>query len=89
MDFIEGLPLSKGQNVIFVVVDRLTKYAHFMTLSHPYSALTVAQVFLDHVYKLHGMSDSIVSDRDKVFISQFWQDLLQEVGYTTTPIHGL
>ena len=53
-DFIEGLPLSAGKSTILVVVDRLTKYAHFMSLTHPYIALTVAQTFLDYVFKLHG-----------------------------------
>lgn len=67
MDFVVGLPRSQGKEVIFVVVDRLTKYAHFMALGHPYSASQVAEVFLDSVYKLHGCPVSIVSDRDSVF----------------------
>jgi len=62
--------------VIFVVVDRLSKAAHFMALSHPYSAADVAQSFLDHVFKLHGFQNSITSDRDSIFLSQFWQDLM-------------
>ncbi|GJR88425.1 retrotransposable element Tf2 [Tanacetum coccineum] len=61
MDFIIGLPKSQGKSVIFVVVDRLSKYAYFMALSHPYTASSVAQVFLDTVYKLHGLPSSIVA----------------------------
>lgn len=58
-----------------VVVGRLTKYAHLIPLSHPFSATTVARLFIDQVHKLHGVPESIVSDRDKVFTSYFWRDL--------------
>lgn len=49
MDFVEGLPKSEGYNVILVMVDRLTKAAHFIVIRHPYTAATIARVFLDHV----------------------------------------
>jgi hypothetical protein len=71
MDFIEQLPKSQGRSVIMVVVDRLSKYSHFIALSHPYTASSVATAFMDNVYKLHGLLATIVSDRDRVFLSLF------------------
>jgi hypothetical protein len=75
MDFIEGLPTSNGKNVILVVVDRLTKFAHFLPLSHPYTVHKVATLFLDNIFKLHGLPKVIVSDRDRIFTSKLWQEL--------------
>ena len=72
MDFIEGLPFSFGKQVIFIVVDRLSKAVHFMALSHPYTAADVAQCFLDNVFKLHGFPHTITNDRDPIFVSHFW-----------------
>ena len=84
MDFIEKLPKAEGKDTIMVVVDRLSKYAHFVSLSHPFSALTVAQAFMDHIYKLHGVPHTIVSDRDKVFLSTFWKELFKCLGTKLT-----
>lgn len=64
MDFIEELAKARGKDVIFVVLDRLSKAAHFMALKQPYTALEVAQVFMDNVFKLHSTPKSVVSDRD-------------------------
>lgn len=77
MDFIDGLAQSKQFNCILVVVDKLTKYAHFIPLRHPYIASKVAELFVDNVYKLHSMPQSLVSDRDPIFTSQFWQALFR------------
>lgn len=72
MDFIEGLPISHNYSVLYVVVDRLSKYAHFIPLSHPYTASKVAMAFMHSVFKLHGLPESIISDRDPTFTSTFW-----------------
>lgn len=82
LDFIEGLPLSNIKNVILVVVDRLTKYSHFYYLCHPFTAMKIAKEFLAHVFKLHGLPSSIVSDRDKICVIQFWQALFKTLGTT-------
>ena len=80
MDFVDGLPLSFGKTVILVVVDRLTKAAHFLALAHPYSAITVAQAYMDNIFKLHGLPNTIVGDRDSIFLSDFWQELFKLQG---------
>ncbi|GKB20453.1 ty3-gypsy retrotransposon protein [Tanacetum coccineum] len=80
MDFITNLPTSKGKVAIWVIVDRFTKYAHFLALSPGYTAASLAKLFLTDIYRLHGLPNTIVSDRDPVFLSRFWKELFKQVG---------
>jgi hypothetical protein len=72
MDFIEGLLRINDKSVILTMVDQLSRYVHFITLGHPYTATLVARAFFDSIARLHGVPGSIVSDRDSVFTSKFW-----------------
>lgn len=80
MDFIDGLRKAAKYNVIFVVVDKMSKYDDFLALKHPYTAKSVAEVFVKEVVKLHGYPRPIVSDRVRVFISNFWNELFRLAG---------
>jgi hypothetical protein len=80
MDFVDGLPKVHGKSVILTMVDRFSKYAHFIALSHPYIAASVARAFFDGIVRLHGFPVSIVSDCDPVFTSHLWHDLFNLAG---------
>lgn len=80
LDFVEGLPRSGWADCILVVVDKYSKYAHFIPLRHPFTALSVAKAYMAQVYKLHGMPSSLISDRDRVFTSNFWKELFGLAG---------
>ncbi|GMJ08552.1 hypothetical protein HRI_004524400 [Hibiscus trionum] len=80
IDFIESLPTSSRFNTILVIVDKYTKYGHFLPLAHPFTAADVAKLYLDHVYKLYGSPKLAISNRDRVFTSIFWKELLKKLG---------
>lgn len=71
LDFITGLPKSKGYEVVLVVVDRLYKYSHFILLKHPYTAKSIVELFVKEIVRLHGIPKSLISDRDPLFVSHF------------------
>lgn len=71
MDYIKGLPRSSGKTIILVIIDRLMKYVHFIPLEQPFTAKQVIEAFVQNIAKLHDMSRSIVSDRDRAFTSSF------------------
>ncbi|CEP07157.1 hypothetical protein [Parasitella parasitica] len=79
MDFIVKLPRSKGFDSIFVVVDRLTKMAHFIPCNESMPAKELASLFINNIFKLHGLPTSIVSDRGSLFTAKFWKNLLQNL----------
>ena len=84
MDFITGLPKVQGRDCFYVVVDRLTKFAHFFAISSNYSAGQVAKLFFREVFRLHGLPKTIVSDRDIKFTNAFWQELFRLAGTELT-----
>jgi hypothetical protein len=77
MDFVEGFSRVNGKSVILTVVDRFSRYAHFVPLGHPYTATSVAKVFFEKIVRLHGLPKSIVSDHNPVFTSKFWTELFK------------
>jgi hypothetical protein len=72
MDFITGLPKAQGKDYIFVVVDKLTKFAHFFSIATDFNATQVAELFFREIFRLHDLAKTIVSDRDNRFMSTFW-----------------
>lgn len=73
-----------------MVVDRLTKYAHFIGVAHPYTVTNIARLFMEYVFRLHGMLEDIVSDKDHIFTRKLWQKLFFMSGVilsTSTAYH--
>jgi transposase InsO family protein len=77
MDFIIDLPLANGKDSIFVVVDRLTKMVHFIPYTKIITGKETTKLFLDNIYRIHGLPNDIVLDRRTQFTSNFWRGLFQ------------
>uniref|UniRef100_A0A670K5Z9 Gypsy retrotransposon integrase-like protein 1 n=1 Tax=Podarcis muralis TaxID=64176 RepID=A0A670K5Z9_PODMU len=87
IDFMTDLPKSRGKTAVMVVVDLLTKMCHFIACSHAVTAEETAQLFVNHIFRLHGAPSRVSSDRGKQFTSRFWRRLMNllqvEVGFST------
>ena len=84
MDFITSLPTSEGKDSIFVVIEILTKYAQFISISSKGKASQVVDSYVKNIFKLHGFPKIIVSDRDPKFTNEFWKELFDQVGTSLT-----
>ena len=76
MDFITGLPKIKKQNdSIFIVIDKLSKAAHFILVRSTYKVVNIADIFLKEIFRLHGIPKVIISNQDVKFTGNFWRSL--------------
>lgn len=82
LDFVTGLPPSSGNTVVLTVVDRLSKMAHFIPLPKLPSAKETAEALINHVFRIHGFPEDVVSDRGPQFISKFWKEFCSLLGAT-------
>ena len=81
MDFISGFPLTQRKHdAIWIIVDRLTKSAHFLSVRLDYTMDRLAELYVSEIVRLHGIPLSIVSDRDPRFTSRFWKELRSAFG---------
>jgi transposase InsO family protein len=85
VDIIGELPLSRGFDAILVVVDRLSKRIHAIPTTTQMDSSGMAHLFLEYVWRYHGLPDEIISDRGPTFVSRFSHELSELLGITTTP----
>ncbi len=88
LDFVSGLPPSKGNTVILTVVDHFSKAVHFIPLPKLPSAPETAQLMVDHVFRLHGLPVDVVSDRGPQFASRFWKEFCRQIGASASLSSG-
>lgn len=81
LDFITGLPKTKKQNdSIMVVLEKLSKFTHFIPLQSTYKAIYIDTIFMKEIFRLHGLPKVVIFDRDVKFTSTFWKALFDRLG---------
>ena len=81
MDFVVGLPkIASGNDVIWLIVDRLTKSGHFIVIKASFSLEKLAEIYVSQIVRLHGVPKSIISDHDGRFTSRFWMSVHNAMG---------
>ena len=81
MDFMIVLPMTMRQHdSIMVVVEKLTKESHFILVNSTYKADSIANIFMKEIFRLHGLPEAIIYDRDTKFTSNFWKSLFADLG---------
>jgi len=83
MDFIIKLPVSKGHDLILVVCDRFSKMSHFVVMTEKTTVEELAKLFRDNVWKLHGLPESVISDRGLLFVAGLMKELNKMLGIET------
>jgi len=80
MDFITDLPTSEGDDAILIVIDRLTKMAHFLSCTKEMDARQFSELFMREIFQLHGLPKDIITDRGSIFTSDLWKDTTKRLG---------
>ena len=81
MDFITGFPMTwRKHDSIMVVVDKLKNTTHFIPVKSTYKADAIANIFMEEIFRLHGLPKAIISNRDTKFTSNFWKRLFADLG---------
>jgi len=80
MDFITDLPLSKGSDTVLIVIDRLTKMAHFIPCTKNMHAKQFQETFIKEIFRLHGLPRDIITDRGLIFTSDLWKETTRKLG---------
>jgi len=79
MDFITDLPKSEGNDAILIVIDRLTKMAHFLQCTKEIDARQFSELFMREIFRLHGLPKDIITDRGSIFTFHLWKETTKQL----------